>query len=43
MAHNITPGMADAAFIQAATTNVNLETLFLNTGNSGISVSMKKR
>jgi len=43
VAHNITPGMADPAFIQAATTNVNLETLFLNTGNSGISVSMKKR
>jgi predicted O-methyltransferase YrrM len=43
VAHNITPGMADPTFIQAATTNVNLETLFLNTGNSGISVSMKKR
>ncbi len=43
MAHNITPGMADPAFIQTATTDVNLETLFLNTGNSGIGVSMKKR
>jgi caffeoyl-CoA O-methyltransferase len=43
VAHNITPGMADPAFIKAITTNAAMETIFMNTGNPGISVSMKKR
>jgi len=43
VAHNITAGMADPSFLKAITTNAALETLFINVGNSGISVSMKKR
>ncbi|MCS7089253.1 MAG: O-methyltransferase [Verrucomicrobiota bacterium] len=43
VAHNITPGMADPKYIQAITTDPNLETIFLNLHASGISVSMKKR
>jgi predicted O-methyltransferase YrrM len=43
VAHNISGGMADPAFVSAITTNATLETLFLNTGNSGMSASMKKR
>ncbi len=43
VAHNITPGMADPAYIKAITTNVVLETLFISTGNEGMSLSMKKR
>jgi caffeoyl-CoA O-methyltransferase len=43
VAHNINPNRADPAFINAITTQASLETLFVNTGNEGISVSMKKR
>jgi predicted O-methyltransferase YrrM len=39
VAHNISGGMADPAFVKAITTNSTLETLFV----SGMSVSMKKR
>jgi len=41
VAHNITPRMADPKYIQAITTNPNLETHFLY--GSGVSVTMKKR
>lgn len=43
VAHNITPAMADPRYIQAITTDPNLETIFLNLHASGISVSLKKR
>ena len=43
VAHNITPGMADPAFIKSITTNASLESLFINAGNDGMSLSMKKR
>jgi caffeoyl-CoA O-methyltransferase len=43
VAHNINATMADPAYIKAITTNASLETLFINAGNDGISVSMKKR
>jgi caffeoyl-CoA O-methyltransferase len=42
VAHNITPGMADARYLEAITTNPDLETLFFSEGG-GISVTMKKR
>ncbi len=43
VAHNIDRRMADPAFIKAITTNPGLETLFLNLGSSGISVTLKRR
>ena len=43
VAHNIDARMADPGYIKAITTNSSLETLFLNLGGSGISVTMKKR
>jgi len=43
VAHNITPGMADPRYIEAITSDPNLETIFLNLHASGISVSLKKR
>ena len=43
VAHNIDAGMADPAFIKAITSNPSLDSVFLNTGGSGISVSVKKR
>lgn len=42
LAHNITPRMADPAFVKAITTNPDLETLFYSEGG-GISVTLKKR
>jgi len=42
LAHNINPRMADPAFIKAATTDPNLETLFYTQG-AGMSVTLKKR
>jgi len=42
VAHNITPGMADARYLEAITANPDLETVILNQGG-GISVTMKKR
>jgi predicted O-methyltransferase YrrM len=41
--HNMTTRQADTNFVKAITTHTNLETLFLSTGSSGISVTMKKR
>jgi predicted O-methyltransferase YrrM len=41
LAHNITQGMADPKFIEAITTNPDLETLFFSEGG-GFSVTMKK-
>jgi caffeoyl-CoA O-methyltransferase len=41
IAHNITPGMADPKYIEAITTNPDLETLFFSEGG-GFSVTMKK-
>ena len=43
VAHNITAGMADPAYIKAITTHASLETLFINAGSGGLSLSMKKR
>jgi caffeoyl-CoA O-methyltransferase len=43
VAHNITPGMADPRYIEAITSDPNLETIFINLHASGISVSLKKR
>ncbi len=42
VAHNITPGMADPKFLEAITTNPDLETIFYQQGG-GVSVTMKKR
>jgi len=41
LAHNITQGMADSKFIDAITTNPDLETLFFSEGG-GFSVTLKK-
>jgi caffeoyl-CoA O-methyltransferase len=41
VAHNITPGMADPKFLEAITTNPDLETVFYMQGG-GVSVTMKK-
>lgn len=43
IAHNIDPGMADPEYVRAITTNPAVETLFLNLGTGGISVTLKKR
>ncbi len=43
VAHNINRQQADPAYVKAITTNPALETVFLNLGTSGISVTMKKR
>jgi caffeoyl-CoA O-methyltransferase len=43
IAHNINPRQADPKFIEGITTKPALETLFLNVGTSGLSVSLKKR
>lgn len=43
VAHNINPRQADLAYLKAITTDSNLETVFLNLANSGISVTIKKR
>ncbi len=42
VAHNINPGMADTRYVEAITTNPDLETVILNQGG-GISVTLKKR
>jgi len=42
VAHNITPGMADAKYLEAITTNPDLDTVVLNQGG-GISLTVKKR
>lgn len=43
VAHNIDPGRADPAFLEAITTYPELDTIFVTTGSGGISLSMKKR
>ena len=43
VAHNIDARMADPNYVKAITTNPNLETLFMNMGSGGISVTLKKR
>ncbi|GAB4140691.1 O-methyltransferase [Thermopirellula anaerolimosa] len=42
IAHNMTPNMADPRFVEAITTNPELETVFLHMDGSGVSVSVKK-
>lgn len=43
VAHNISGGMADPAFVKAITSDKSVDTVFANAGSGGISVSMKKR
>lgn len=43
VAHNIDERQADPNFVKAITTNPELESLLVNAGASGISVSLKKR
>jgi predicted O-methyltransferase YrrM len=43
VAHNMTPSMADPAFVKAITTDPALETLFIDLGRGGIGVTLKKR
>ena len=43
VAHNITSGMADPAFVKAITSDKAVDTVFVNAGSGGISVSLKKR
>jgi caffeoyl-CoA O-methyltransferase len=42
VAHNINPGMADPAYVEAITTNPELDTVFYSQGG-GASVTLKKR
>jgi len=43
VAHNMTPEMADPAFVKAITTDPALETLFVDLGRGGVGVTLKKR
>jgi len=43
IAHNIDPGRADPAYLQAISTNPDLDTVFANFGSGGLSVTLKKR
>lgn len=43
VAHNMTRGQADQRFVDAITKNPELETIFIDIRNSGISISLKKR
>lgn len=43
IAHNMSERQADPKYVKAITTNLELETLFVSAGASGIGVSMKKR
>lgn len=43
VAHNMTPEMADPAFVKAITGDPALETLFIDLGRGGIGVTLKKR
>jgi predicted O-methyltransferase YrrM len=42
-AHNINPGQADQRFVEAITTNAQLDSLLVTLQSGGISVSLKKR
>ena len=43
VAHNISSGMADPAFVKAITSDKSVDTVFVNAGSGGINVSLKKR
>jgi predicted O-methyltransferase YrrM len=43
VAHNMNQRQADSRYVQAITSNPELETVFLNLDTSGISASLKKR
>lgn len=43
VAHNMDQGMVDQRYVEAITTNPDLETLLLSTGSGNIGVSLKKR
>lgn len=43
IAHNMSQRQADPRYVKAITSNPELETLFISTGASGISITMKKR
>jgi caffeoyl-CoA O-methyltransferase len=43
VAHNMDPRQADQKYVQAVTSNTNLETVFVTAGAGGIGVTMKKR
>jgi predicted O-methyltransferase YrrM len=43
VAHNMNQRQADPRYVEAITTNPELETLFVNAGASGIAISLKKR
>ncbi|NIQ17258.1 MAG: methyltransferase [Candidatus Aenigmarchaeota archaeon] len=43
IAHNMTPRMADPAYVQAITSSPDLETLFLHMQSAGVGVTLKKR
>ena len=43
VAHNMTPEMADPAFVKAITTDPALDTMFIDLGRGGIGVTLKKR
>ncbi|MFO7976975.1 MAG: class I SAM-dependent methyltransferase [Candidatus Hydrogenedentota bacterium] len=43
VAHNITPALADPAFVAAITENPELESLLVNLEAGGISITLKKR
>jgi len=42
VAHNITPGRTDPRYLDAITTNPDLETVFYSQGG-GVSITLKKR
>ena len=43
VAHNMVRPTPDPAFIQAITTNPDLETIFLHKNAAGVGVTLKKR
>jgi len=43
VAHNISSSMADPAFVKAITSDKSVDTVLVNAGSGGISVSLKKR
>jgi len=43
VAHNMSPRQADPKYLEAITTNPDLETIFLNMDAAGVGVTLKKR
>ena len=43
IAHNMSPRMADARYLEAVTKNSDLETSFLLMDGAGVGVTLKKR